>query len=220
VFCTKCGTDLPNDSRFCRSCGQTLSVVSTGGGGAAAAVGPARILETKPKRSLTIWTVVGLALLGVLGTVLYIQNVTSNPLPQVRAAQTPQAPPPQLHTVTTGDKAFTLSVGAATYFKFPVTAGAYDASLKGHFSATGGVGNDIEVFVMTEDDYVNWQNGHKVNTLYNSGTVTQDTLNVTLPTDAATYCLVFSNKSSWLTPRAVQANVNLTYYTRPVAVQR
>ena len=74
--------------------------------------------------------------------------------------------------------------------------------------------DDIEVFVMTQDDYVNWQNGHTVNTLYNSGKVTQETLNVTLPTDAGTYCLVFSNKSSWLTPRAVQANVNLTYYTR------
>jgi hypothetical protein len=119
-----------------------------------------------------------------------------------------------LHTTTTGDKAFTLNAGAATYFKFPVSAGAYNASLKGHFSATGGVGNDIEVFVMTEDDYVNWQNRHTVNTLYNSGKVTQETLNVTLPTDAGMYYLVFSNKSSWLVPRAVQANVNLTYYTR------
>lgn len=129
--------------------------------------------------------------------------------------QTPtQLPQPQLHTTTTGDKAFTLNAGAATYFKFPVSAGAYNASLKGHFSATGGVGNDIEVFVMTEDDYVNWQNRHTVNTLYNSGKVTQETLNVTLPTDAGMYYLVFSNKSSWLVPRAVQANVNLTYYTR------
>ena len=42
MFCAKCGADLPNDSRFCRSCGQTLGVVSVGGG-AAAAVAPARI---------------------------------------------------------------------------------------------------------------------------------------------------------------------------------
>lgn len=156
-----------------------------------------------------------LVLVGALGAVWYIQDVSSKPLPQVRAAQTPtQVPQPQLHTTATGDKAFTLNAGAATYFKFPVSAGAYNASLKGHFSATGGVGNDIEVFVMTEDDYVNWQSGHSVNTLYNSGKVTQETLNVTLPTDAGTYYLVFSNKSSWLVPRAVQATVNLTYYTR------
>jgi hypothetical protein len=213
MFCSQCGTDLPKDSRFCRSCGQTLGVVSTGGG-AAAAVAPARIPEPKPKRSLPIWTVVGLVLLGVLGTVWFIQNASPKPLQQARAAQTPQPPPPQLHTVTTGDKAFTLNAGAATYFKLPVSAGAYNASVKGHFSATGGFGNDIEVFVMTEDDYVNWQNGHSVNTLYNSGKVTQETLNVTLPADAAMYYLVFSNKSSLLIPRAVQANVILTYYTR------
>jgi zinc-ribbon domain len=47
MFCTKCGTDLPDDSRFCRSCGQTLGVFSTGGG-AAAAVAPARIPAPVP----------------------------------------------------------------------------------------------------------------------------------------------------------------------------
>jgi hypothetical protein len=32
---TKFGSDLPDDSRFRRSCGQTLCVVSVGGGSAA-----------------------------------------------------------------------------------------------------------------------------------------------------------------------------------------
>jgi zinc-ribbon domain len=53
MFCTKCGTDLPDDSRFCRSCGQTLGSVSTGGGAAAA---PARIATpAKPKNRFTYW---------------------------------------------------------------------------------------------------------------------------------------------------------------------
>ena len=42
MFCTKCGTDLPDDSQFCRKCGQPQSVASTSTG-AAAAVAPARI---------------------------------------------------------------------------------------------------------------------------------------------------------------------------------
>jgi hypothetical protein len=153
--------------------------------------------------------VAGLVLLLVLGAVWYVQNTTTKSLPS-----TAQAPQPQLHTQATGDKAFTINAGAAYSFKFEVPAGAYNASLKGHFSATGGVGNDIEAFVITQDDYVNWQTGHTVHTLYNSGKVTQETLNVTLPAGVGTYCLVFSNKSSWLVPRAVQANENLTYYTR------
>jgi len=42
MFCMKCGTDLPDDSQFCRKCGQAQSVSSTSAG-AAAAVAPAPI---------------------------------------------------------------------------------------------------------------------------------------------------------------------------------
>ena len=41
MFCSKCGTDHPDDSQFCRKCGQTLAVVISTNG-AAAAVAPAR----------------------------------------------------------------------------------------------------------------------------------------------------------------------------------
>jgi hypothetical protein len=41
MFCSHCGTNHPDDSQFCRKCGQTLAVV-TSTGGAAAAVAPAR----------------------------------------------------------------------------------------------------------------------------------------------------------------------------------
>lgn len=39
------------------------------------------------------------------------------------------------------------------------------------------------------------------------------TINVALPKDAGIYYLIFSNKFSLLTPKAVQANVDLMYYT-------
>lgn len=47
MFCNKCGTEVPDDSQFCRKCGKALSAapVSTGGGAAAA---PARV-AAKPK---------------------------------------------------------------------------------------------------------------------------------------------------------------------------
>ena len=35
MFCTKCGTETPDDSQFCRKCGKTLGPVSTGRGTAA-----------------------------------------------------------------------------------------------------------------------------------------------------------------------------------------
>jgi hypothetical protein len=211
MFCMKCGTDLPDNSRFCRTCGQTLDPVSTGGGAAAA---PARITprESKPPKSSIAWSVVGVIVLLVLGVSWYAQNAKTRPLPlPEQSARTQQ---PQLHTTATGDKAFTVAAGSVFYFKLPVPAGAYDVNLKGHFSATGGSGNDIDVLVITEDDYVNWNNGHTVHALYNSGQITQETLTVPLPRDAATYYLVFNNKFSLLTPKAVQVNAALTYYTR------
>jgi uncharacterized membrane protein YvbJ len=93
MFCAKCGTDLPDGSRFCRSCGQTLGVVSVGGG-AAAAVAPARIPAPEPKSSNATWSVVGLVLLlALFGTscyVLYAQWKTSSSLPQPPAEQITQ----------------------------------------------------------------------------------------------------------------------------------
>jgi len=68
--------------------------------------------------------------------------------------------------------------------------------------------------VLTEDGLTNCQNGHSATPLYNSGRVTQDSVNIALPSDAGTYYLVFSNKFSLLTPKAVQTNITLTYYSR------
>jgi predicted amidophosphoribosyltransferase len=62
VFCSKCGIDLTDDTRFCRGCGKTLDVVSIGGG-AAAAVAPARIPAPEPKSANAIRNMVGTMLL-------------------------------------------------------------------------------------------------------------------------------------------------------------
>lgn len=45
MFCTKCGTDLPDDSQFCRKCGQQLSSTAVTVSGAA--VAPARTPEAE-----------------------------------------------------------------------------------------------------------------------------------------------------------------------------
>jgi len=52
MFCTECGTNITDDSRFCRSCGKTLGGVSTGSG-TAAAPAPAPI-PTPPAPSTAV----------------------------------------------------------------------------------------------------------------------------------------------------------------------
>lgn len=86
-------------------------------------------------------------------------------------------------------------------------------SLTGKFSAIGGSGNDIEVYVLDENGFVNWQNGHSTPTYHNSGRVTQNTVETSLPGDAGTYYIVFSNRFSLLSPQAIEANLKLTFYT-------
>src|SRR5215470_712001 len=146
MFCSKCGTDHSDDSRFCRKCGQTLGVVSTGGGAAAA---PARIATpAKPKSRFTYWHYLALLFLVFIGGTWYVQNMKSNALPLPE-----QATQPHLHTQITGDKAFTVPAGGINSFIFDVPSGAYNVSIKGHFSATGGTGDDIIALVLTSDDF-------------------------------------------------------------------
>lgn len=210
MFCSKCGTDLPDDSQFCRKCGQGVGSVSVGGG-AAAAVAPAPTAAAKPKRKTAVW--IAAIFLLVAAWAGWQRNVHgyygANPAHEQTAH-----PQPQLHSQAIGDVAFTINAGASHYYEFTVPAGAYDASLKGHFSATGGSGNDIEVYVLSQDNYINWQNGHRTSALYNSGRVTQQSISVSLPSGAATYYLLFDNRYSILSPKAIKANVSLTYYTR------
>jgi hypothetical protein len=91
----------------------------------------------------------------------------------------------------------------------PQNAGA--VRVEGTFSATGGAGNDVEAYIFSNDDFVNWQNRHRVRTFYNSGRVTQGTLEVTLPPIAGTYYLVFNNNFSLLSAKTVQTSIRLHF---------
>ena len=212
MFCSKCGTDHSDDSRFCRKCGQTLGVVSTGGGAAAAmAPAPAQREERSASRVRRIPLFVGIVLLICL-IAAWVQNWRTTEA--LITNQNSQSSQPRLHTQVTGDKAFTIPAGSTYFFIFDVPSGAYNVSIKGRFSATGGSGNDIIGMLLTADDYENWRTGHNFQTLYNSGQVTQETVNVKLPNDAGKYYFVFNNKFSFFTPKAVQANLTMTCYTR------
>ena len=212
MFCSKCGTDHSDDSRFCRKCGQALGVVSTGGGAAAVmAPAPAQREQRPASRLSRIPLFIGiLVLIGLIG--VWVQNWKTREA--LITNQNSQNSQPRLYTQVTGDKAFTIPANSTNSFIFDVPPGAYNVSIKGHFSATGGSGNDIIALLLTADDYENWLHGHNFQTLYNSGQVTQETVNVKLPDDAGKYYFVFNNKFSFFTPKAVQSNLTMTCYTR------
>jgi hypothetical protein len=107
--------------------------------------------------------------------------------------------------------ALTVNASAYSWYTFIVPPGARTVSVVGHFTATGGTGNDIIVYVVDEDGFMNFKNGHPARTFYNSGKVTQASIGAVLPDSPAAYYLVFDNRFSLLTPKAVQVNAVLGY---------
>jgi hypothetical protein len=106
------------------------------------------------------------------------------------------------------EAAFTIPAHSAKTCTFSVSQGQHRVRLEGHFAATGGPHNSIEVWVMNDDEFVNWQNHHPVKAIYNSQRVTQGTINVFLP-DSGKYHVVFNNDFSLLTPKAVEVQLTI-----------
>jgi hypothetical protein len=74
------------------------------------------------------------------------------------------------------------------------------------FRARGGSGNDIEVFILDEDGFENWRNGHRAPTYYNSGRVTVGRFDVRL--GRGRYFLVTSNTFSAFSNKVVNFMFN------------
>jgi hypothetical protein len=199
VFCCNCGTNLSDSSQFCPKCGR--------GSGAGAAPALA-VADTQTERqvlrrlgmALFLLVIGGIAFKSGSNTVnrSHVSNQTTQPVPQSL-----------LLTEAIGNTAFTVNADSYVYYKLAVPQNASNVKVQGHFTTTGNSGNDIVVYLLTENSFVNWQNGYSTPTLYYSGRVAQGSLDVSLPSDPATYYLVFSNIFSEVTAKAVQANVSL-----------
>jgi hypothetical protein len=113
----------------------------------------------------------------------------------------------------------TFSVGAHTfrYYKFSLPEGTANAAVVGQFKSTPAnpavTNNDsgIEAYVLTESAFTAWRTGAASSSLYDSGIIAESALHADIPPGAGIYYLVFSNKSSPTTPKAVHATVVVRY---------
>ena len=212
MFCRFCGSMLPDDSNFCHSCGKTLTSApasSTTRTAAASAVAPVKSAPPKTKNSVAVSSfIIGTLLIaGVLWWAMnkpdsYSASSSPSTLKQLVA---------QPRTEVLSNAEFALSAGQYRYIRFEVPQNASTVRVEGTFSASGGAGNDVEAYIFSNDEFVNWQNRHTVHTFYNSGRVTQGTLGVTLPPIVGTYYLVFNNSFSLLSAKTIQTSVRLHF---------
>ena len=111
-------------------------------------------------------------------------------------------------TVVSG--AFIVEPRTFKPFKITLAPGMSNARVEGNFTASG-ARNDIEVTLLNEAQYANWQNRQRFDAAYVSGRVTSATIAVTLPAGPGTYYMVFSNRFSIISNKAVTADVQLVY---------
>jgi hypothetical protein len=201
MFCNQCGVDTGNDVPFCVKCGgRSIETVSAPPSGAATAAAPARYPAPKPQPrvlepNLAVWVLLPILLFGIWCTAISTRQFrrlsTQSQIEQI--ANTP------------------VTVNADGYYSymFKVPPGARNAIVQGHFSAAGGTGNEIEAYILSKDDFERWWNGEHRPTIYQSGKVTQGTINASLP--AGAYYLVLSNQVSRASPKVVRIDVTLTY---------
>jgi ribosomal protein L40E len=227
LICGKCGVTLPEGAQYCLKCGQPLSndmapsaVASAGACSCGAALGPAAQfcpqcgkvvtgaaspwhfpIRPKKKRRSPAW----LLLFLLLAMVLWVSLSDSPEAGQLKRKIN------LAHVESVTPEIFFVNSGGFSSYKFQVPAGTREVSINGHFDATGAPDNDVQVYVLTEAELVNWQFGYTPGGFYDSGRVSQGNISVSLPNGPGAYCLVFSNKFAAKQKKIVHAAVTLSY---------
>ena len=211
MFCRFCGSTLSDDSSFCHSCGKALTSAppSTTGTVVAPPVVPVRPALRKTKNPATVGRIV-VGVLLIAGLLWWAMNKPDSDA-RLSSPSTLRQLVAQPRTEVLSNSEFALSAAQYRYIRFEVPQNADAVRVEGTFIASGGTGNDVEAYVFSNDDFVNWQNRHPGRTFYNSGRVTQGTLEVTLPSIAGTYYLVFNNNFSLLSAKSVRTSIRLHF---------
>src|SRR5260370_20228930 len=199
VICPKCQSEQPDNSKFCSQCAAPL------------AAGQKGVVKSKIPTWLVVVLVLGLLFIGASVRSLMQDNerLRANQR-KIAPVVTYENPQPQPHSVNLTNGAATISAAASTCYKFTVPENVSQVAVNGHFTATGGTGNDIECYILDEDGFVNFKNGHPSRTYYNSGKVTQAKIGVA-NLSPGTYYIMLDNRFSLFTPKAVQIEATLSY---------
>ena len=223
LACSKCGATLPEGAQFCLKCGKPVSLPAK----TAAIPEPAAPEEvlpspaSRPRHRLRV-------VLGILLAVLLVATLWA------ATSDSPYAQGIQefvgwKHDQTILQTPFSVSAHNFRYYKFSSPPGSMNVAIVGQFSALSegsknrgerknadkdidkDADSNIEVYVLSEPAFIVWQNGYAASSVYESGRVSQGTVQAELPHGGGIYYLVFSNKFAPKAAKNVNATVLLRY---------
>lgn len=205
MLCNQCTEYLPDDAKFCLKCGQPVGTVKVD------AIPLNRPMaarkEKSPRARRSSWTVILLFTLALLLMGWWSATSTTTIAQQIREIAS------GAHTEAITEKTFTVSAHSFSSYKFSVSSGAVNVTVNGQFTGKDVAGNEVQVYVLSDDAFVTWRNGYAISPYYDSGKVVQGGIHAELPVGEGTYYLVFNNNFSVKTAKTVQADVSLHYNT-------
>ena len=155
-------TELPDGSQFCSKCGHATT---------AAAAAPKNLPVSGIAAALAVILLAVVIVVKITSSVAHTPPIATRPTSQPPLQYVPQ---PRTQNIT--DTAFTVKAGGYTYFQFSVlNADSTNVFVDGHFSATGGSGNDIEVFFIYARRVRDLLQGHHMWHVYTASAFTQKT---------------------------------------------
>ena len=213
MYCQQCGTDLPNYSAFCLACGTPVDNVAQGFS-----------LFSLTKNVSRVPVLVFVLLMGGFTVFLLMLNRTHHANQQLDLSKSSEASflslptlLPTISIVPHEEKLFSGSIAinahSMHFINFTVHPQMKNVHMSGHFQAYGGRRNDVQVIICSNDDFINFRNGHQAQSFYNSNKITVGDIDVSIPPIAGDYVLAFNNTFSIVSGKTVNGEVSLSYDT-------
>ncbi|MGD0329192.1 MAG: hypothetical protein ABSB40_01955 [Nitrososphaeria archaeon] len=103
-----------------------------------------------------------------------------------------------------------VDAGYFDYAPFKVPYNVMNVTVTGNLTASGELGNDIEVYIMSTSQFDSWYNGNQISAYYNSGVVISANISVSIPAGQS-YYMIFDNSFSLTAGKTVSGQITLTY---------
>ena len=200
MLCPQCGSELPDDVRSCSQCSYRFNLET------APAISTDTASQEQQVRKLLI--IAFLLLVSVAGGVWVAMRASGTGWASTLWSSR-QAPEITLPIVASSQK---LKSKEYISYAFVVPPGCKAARVDGNFAVSTRPSSGVEVLVADAAGFAGWKSHRPAAILYNSGRMSQGSLNLPLSSAQTKYYLVVNNASS---PNAQDVQLDVRLHYRP-----